>query len=1140
MSTPTKSLSGLTESKSILKSRNRAIKASSASLSPRYCDSPDHVGPKMVNDPSSNSRSISREANRSESSLGYLGSPLEHSDPPKSSFKTAFVQRSPQTAFVQRSPQNGSKKRSPSPCLGHNRLQLNLSSSDSESSVAFTRRVASHSPRGLRNSCSPVRSRLSYAASSSSHNSPRNSSPLSSPSLRSLNSSPFKTSPFLKNRSTKSPRSKITPRGLTPFNAMPQNHKQSFRLQNPCYYNSLRISLHENAEPQCLLNAEEGSVVVGYSTGGLEVRTRSGEQVTRIKYKKRVYRLLSLGELVAAIIEDGSIIVLGVKEWNILQTIKSSHQQLVRSAVRLYKSNLKRSSKKKIFWTADIDGVILVWHASSKRIKQINRIKCPCPILCMTAFEFYDASFVAAGCPDGQIAVLPVSDPSALHESRTLPPSKASLVTRNAHNNQDIRRLLFVPDRKQMWSAAMDGVMHIWNVSNSNEKFQEGEYPPWVLISSVQSHQDRVADLCLIKDVLVASVSFDRMVMLWDAVNHVCLQQLSGHEDTVTSIICIPSDNHALWTGSMDGSLCLWSSEGSSTSEKSNRFSEQLNEGYYNYHFKMLGDAKEEALPDEFEMVEIPEDVGWEERLRIIDLNLGGLKDMAPSHAVSIEKALKLSSIILDDLKEAQKFVDPSDVAMEQTVVDRITVTLLEKKQLQKKLQSLRKPAGSKIIPKDSYVSNIYFDLQKLNTAQSRFQKSLGCLESIFRPVFEISPKTEHILFRNLTPLFAMASEMTEEIEKLFSEHPLNSTWMGDDSQTIQFLTILGTFIVNAKEEFLDFARGHHAAMVVLQTLFYRPSQSEIIQGKEKDSGWLIEDLFLSPISFIRRLPALLRAMSESTVPESEYGSLLMMILFNLEDILMSVNDAMLSGQKVREIASLFRSQVIYFRPTAFFLLGGSCVSHSFRKDEVVTTKSHPVSYYLFDEVIVFIAFDQPGGEVLYVSSTVLSSKVTDVRDTSSSKKYFVSFFQSDDLSKEEWILSFPTLTSKSNFFESITETMVQNDQNIDFGTEGDFFQHGRVYFETFLPNAQKELPLDDATVFQLRYFRFGGERFHNLFYFLTGQPTEDQQRGQALDRLVGPKHKKHQSIRPSSSLKNIVRKFPMRSSIDPSVDSEW
>ena len=212
-----------------------------------------------------------------------------------------------------------------------------------------------------------------------------------------------------------------------------------------------------------------------------------------------------------------------------------------------------------------------MWSVEDETFTFIQQRKTSKAILALEHFIFKGENFVVVGCTGGNIFVWPVPLDALLEkkedikEVEEIKDDEIFPVANGGHQKQDIRVLLYIESaRSQIWSAAKDSEICVWGIeSESRKKGSKLLSPhtpasPWVLISSLKRHGDRISDLCFIQRIrTVCSISLDQFLILWEPMTRTPIKKLKRHEGPVTAIASHPG-NAMIWTTSLDKTLRLW------------------------------------------------------------------------------------------------------------------------------------------------------------------------------------------------------------------------------------------------------------------------------------------------------------------------------------------------------------------------------------------------------------------------------------------------------------------------------------------------------------------------------------------------------------------------------------------------------
>ncbi|KNA22515.1 hypothetical protein SOVF_033480 [Spinacia oleracea] len=92
-----------------------------------------------------------------------------------------------------------------------------------------------------------------------------------------------------------------------------------------------------------------------------------------------------------------------------------------------------------------------------------------------------------------------------------------------------------------------------------NPSATEQENAEKAIVSRWVAHENSVYDICWTKDdTSVLTASADHTIKLWDVEQKKCYGLLKGHEGSVKSVSCHPTNSDLVVSGSRDGSFALW------------------------------------------------------------------------------------------------------------------------------------------------------------------------------------------------------------------------------------------------------------------------------------------------------------------------------------------------------------------------------------------------------------------------------------------------------------------------------------------------------------------------------------------------------------------------------------------------------
>ncbi len=159
-------------------------------------------------------------------------------------------------------------------------------------------------------------------------------------------------------------------------------------------------------------------------------------------------------------------------------------------------------------------------------------------------------------------------------------------VNRTYSNHTNIVYALESIDNTTIASGSADKTIHIWDTNTGNTKLilnassevtclqllsasrtfllsgqADGSLKVWDLTtgqsdSERRNHSDRVTDLVLINDELIASASWDKKILIWNTTSRNVMYTLTGHTGKVTSLKVLSSTLIA--SGSTDNTSKIW------------------------------------------------------------------------------------------------------------------------------------------------------------------------------------------------------------------------------------------------------------------------------------------------------------------------------------------------------------------------------------------------------------------------------------------------------------------------------------------------------------------------------------------------------------------------------------------------------
>ena len=354
------------------------------------------------------------------------------------------------------------------------------------------------------------------------------------------------------------------------------------------------------------------------------------------------------------------------------------------------------------FWTGDSKGLICKWQVQNANegekpvenpISQTGSLTAPGAICRMILLNLEGNNRrVMVGCEAGEVVVVALQVPH--------PSTKVNL------NQKAMGCALYIEKSGRVWTTVGEEIF-VWTDlvgkpgGMKGSRLGGGAGRGWTLVTTMKEHTSKIMHLCLLRNMLVCSSSADGSIILWDSERCVPRQRLVGHSGGV-GWVGPAGDGWGVWSGAEDEGVWLWS--GNNPPEKK---SEMEEEGC-SFRLKKFIEGEEEEDGGEgekggqgeggeggFVAVEIGDGVGVEDRMKMIDVNIGGLKEMVKEAKglEEVEKALELCALVVKDLKKVISLVGGEGPVMAD-VEDRITVTITQKKQLMARKRAMKKAAA--------------------------------------------------------------------------------------------------------------------------------------------------------------------------------------------------------------------------------------------------------------------------------------------------------------------------------------------------------------------------------------------------------------------------------------------------------------
>ena len=341
-------------------------------------------------------------------------------------------------------------------------------------------------------------------------------------------------------------------------------------------------------------------------------------------------------------------------------------------------------------WTGDTNGMISKWKIdptcageNESIISQIGTLIAPGPVANMMVLKLNENGRVMVRCVGGEAMVFSLQVPN--------PSTRVMMSQPHQQQTQQEGCVLYVEKCDQVWSSVENEII-VWGDLEKKSAGKQGSGFCWAMVTSLREHTDKIMSLCLVRNTLVCSASADQSLILWDVVRCVPQQRLVGHTGGVGWVTPAGGDGWGVWSGAEGGGVWLWS--GNDPREKKSDTEELCT-----FKLKKMVEGEEEEGGEEgeeetggFVAVEMGDGVGVEDRMKIIDVNIGGLKDMVPGakEMAEVEAALKLCELVVKDLKKTIALVGGEGPVMAD-IEDRITVTVTQKKQLMARKRAMKK-----------------------------------------------------------------------------------------------------------------------------------------------------------------------------------------------------------------------------------------------------------------------------------------------------------------------------------------------------------------------------------------------------------------------------------------------------------------
>ena len=768
----------------------------------------------------------------------------------------------------------------------------------------------------------------------------------------------------------------------------------SLKAINTRYSPSLRIHLgksNERLKPFCFCFSK-GHMIVGASHSTIQVWTLRGTLVKTLKLPlpEKPIEVRSVYEVNGTLLvmgDNGVWYVYSVEGWEFLCQMETPHRSNVRCSVLVRNVGGKdTSSKEGIFLvSADVTGLVSIREVDVKEEGEISvsqpldLVNVGVPIVYLSSVSVENEPKIAAGGVHGDLYLF------------NLFPFELLGNVVGAHGGSRVTGIIEVPLTGEIWTGGNNGGLNIWKILPMPKDIQEPSSPSqspspmpssvslpptpegdiiqqelfslerplrkvesmmWVLVETISSNQGRIKGFCIAKNGLVCSSSFGSSVRFWDPLSRVCIQELKGHEDSVGCLFCSSEDDFSLWTGSYDLSVCVWTPNNTGGGESRNHTHELFQQLHPN---TLLGGEAEGGKADI-----VKEDASLEERIRIIDQNINGLKEMNRSHVMDMKKATKLCDIILKDLKEAMARATEEPVIM-RNLEDRITVILIEKKQLHSKTAP-NSPAGQEKGSKPIEKTPLSDAMAKCKACLTQFYENLrltlGSYEDLLQK--ETSAKMCSSIFRNMADMVWATTKLREELK--ISAKKVSSQKGAGVAKATEMARCFKKFFQVFIAHLDTFVHNHQTAMVALQLCFYRPSLATLLVQKRAAVGRSLEELLDSPHSFMRHTPFLLGGIVEHLPVDSEPSVLFQSLVWDVRTKLWELNQTRVSQEIGLSLRFVFSPKELDFENTEKLLMSGECllkhssVVDSKGEESIIVSQQRTLLFYIFENRLVLVS----------------------------------------------------------------------------------------------------------------------------------------------------------------------------------------
>lgn len=290
------------------------------------------------------------------------------------------------------------------------------------------------------------------------------------------------------------------------------------------------IVVETDDDVRCIRYVPSQQVICcGFANGLVDVmNSDKGEYVTTLGAVDKcnaalcnVFEYLSKNntQLLVCVHANGHIALWNIGDWSLRFAADGRHQAAVHASL-LHQCEL---------WTADEGGLLIVWDIEQERIVREKPLGVPITEILLCDNHLWVGSKGFLYVLDG-ISLEPICTLKEAH------PMHAS-----------VTKLVHIPSLNQVWSAADDGSICVWN----GKAYQLQRNIP-------EAHSGKIIELIAIGNEFVLSGSVDQRIRLWDSISGACKEDLEeAHNDQICGFAFLENDL-TLWSVSRDRHLKQW------------------------------------------------------------------------------------------------------------------------------------------------------------------------------------------------------------------------------------------------------------------------------------------------------------------------------------------------------------------------------------------------------------------------------------------------------------------------------------------------------------------------------------------------------------------------------------------------------